>query len=126
MQKYDVNEILREFKKFTSKQTIKVMKDKQLENRRDWMLDIFRKACVINSRNSSYQFWRQDYQPKELLSEEFTKQKLDDIHNNPVEAGVIDIAEEYMYNSARDNYAGNKYGLPEIILCIKWSMAYRA
>jgi hypothetical protein len=39
---------------------------------------------------------------------------LDDIHNNPVEAGIVDIAEEYMYNSARDKYAGNKSGLPEI------------
>jgi putative transposase len=39
---------------------------------------------------------------------------LDDIHNNPVEAGIVDIAEEYMYNSARDKYAGNKSGLLEI------------
>ena len=110
----DVSEILRDFKKSTSKQIIKEITNKQLENRRDWMLDIFRKACVINSRNSSYQFWRQDYQQKELQSEEFTKQMLDDIHNNPVEAGIVDIAEEYMYNSARDKYAGNKSGLPEI------------
>ncbi len=51
-----------------------------------------------NSRNSNYQFWRQDNQPKECYSEQFTDQKLDYIHNNPVEAGIVDKAEEYLYS----------------------------
>jgi hypothetical protein len=32
-------------------------------------------------------------------------QKLGYIHNNPVEEGVVDVPEEYLYSSAR-NYAG--------------------
>ena len=56
----------------------------------------------------------QDNQPKELFSEKFTDQKLDYIHNNPVEAGIVDKAEEYLYSSARDYYTGKNCGLLEI------------
>lgn len=110
----DTSEILRDFKKFTSKQIIKEITENHLESRRDWMLEIFRKAGGMNSRNSSNQFWRQDNQPKELFSEKFTMQKLDYIHNNPVEAGIVEKAEEYIYSSARDYYFGKQCGLLEI------------
>ena len=39
-------------------------------------------------------------------------QKLAYIHNNPVEAGIVDEPESYLYSSARD-YAGRK-GLLDI------------
>jgi putative transposase len=41
-------------------------------------------------------------------------QKLDYTHNNPVEAGVVEKPEDYLYSSARDYY-GIK-GLIDIIL----------
>jgi putative transposase len=88
----DVSDILRDFKKFTSKQIIKAIDTNEQESRREWMLEIFRKAGTRNSRNSSYQFWRQDNQPKELFSEKFTEQKLDYIYNNPLEAGIVEKA----------------------------------
>lgn len=68
----------------------------------------------LNSRNSKYQFWRQDNQPKEMYSEHFIKQKLEYIHNNPVAEGIVDKAEEYLFSSARDYYHGKKIGLLEI------------
>jgi hypothetical protein len=40
-------------------------------------------------------------------------QKLDYIHNNPVQEGLVEIAEEYLYSSAR-NYAG-KRGLLDVV-----------
>ncbi len=40
-------------------------------------------------------------------------QKLDYIHNNPVEAGFVTKAEEWKYSSAIDYYEGK--GLLEII-----------
>ena len=49
-----------------------------------------------------------------MLSKQFTHQKLDYIHNNPVEAGTVDKAEEYLYSTARDYYYGKKIGLLEI------------
>ncbi len=35
---------------------------------------------------------------------------LDYMHNNPVEAGIVEKAEDYLYSSARDYY-----GLPGMI-----------
>jgi hypothetical protein len=37
-------------------------------------------------------------------------QKLDYIHNNPVEAGIAEKPEDYLYSSTRDYY-----GLPGLI-----------
>jgi hypothetical protein len=78
------------------------------------MLEIFKRNGLSNSRNSEYQFWRQDNQPKECYSKPFTDQKLDYMHNNPIEEGIVDKAEEYLYSSAKDYYFGKKVGLLEI------------
>ncbi|MES2431746.1 MAG: transposase [Bacteroidota bacterium] len=110
----NTSDILRDFKKYTSKQIIKAITDNEKESRREWMLNIFKEAGETNSRNTNYQFWRQDNQPKELFTTKFTNQKLDYIHNNPVEAGIVEKAEEYLYSSARDYYNGKNCGLLEI------------
>ena len=110
----DPGDILRDFKKYTSKQIIKAIETNKSESRRNWMLKIFKEAGDNNSRNSNYQFWQQDNHPEELWSEKFTSQKLNYIHSNPVAAGIVDKAEEYRYSSARDYYYGRQCGLLEI------------
>jgi putative transposase len=110
----NLSDILRDFKKYTSKLIIASIENNMQESRREWMLQIFRRCGLGNSRNSTYQFWRQDNQPKELYSPGFSVQKLEYIHNNPVEAGLVEKAEEYRYSSARDYYYGKKLGLLEI------------
>jgi REP element-mobilizing transposase RayT len=110
----DTSDILRDFKKFTSKQIIAAIAKNEQESRRDWMLKIFKEQGEKNNRNLIYQFWRQDNQPKELFSDTFSSQKLNYIHNNPVEAGLVDKAEEYLYSSARDYYFGKNVGLLKI------------
>jgi hypothetical protein len=49
-----------------------------------------------------------------LWSNEVIDQKINYIHNNPVEAGFVENEWEYLYSSARD-YAGNS-GLVKIIM----------
>jgi REP element-mobilizing transposase RayT len=107
----NTSDILRDFKKFTSKQIIEAIKNNPKESRKEWMLQIFANAGSINSRNTNYQFWRQDNHPEELFSEKFTNQKLNYIHNNPVVAGIVDKAEEYLYSSAKDYYTSKNCGL---------------
>ncbi|MCW3108621.1 MAG: hypothetical protein JWQ09_3127 [Segetibacter sp.] len=114
-QNNDLSDILRDFKKFTSKQIIKAIENNEHESRREWMLSIFKKAGETNSRNSEFQFWRQDNQPKELYSPAFVFQKLNYIHSNSVEAGIVDKAEEYLYSSARDYHRTKKCGLLDVI-----------
>jgi putative transposase len=110
----NLSDILGDFKKFTSKQILKSIQDHPQESRKEWMLELFLEAGSKNSRNKTFQFWRQDNQPKELITEWFSIQKLDYIHNNPVEAGIVEKAEEYLCSSARDYYEGKKLGLIEI------------
>ncbi|MEP7165780.1 MAG: transposase [Ferruginibacter sp.] len=110
----DTSDILRDLKKFTSKQIITAIEMNNNESRREWMIRIFKQAGRQNSRNLHYQFWRQENQPKELWSERFTNQKLNYIHFNPVLAGIVDKEEEYLYSSARDYYFGKNCGLLQI------------
>ena len=98
--------IIRDLKKFTSKQIIRAIEDNLQESRKEWLLAIYKSAGEYNS-NTSYQFWRQDNKPVELYSPAVIKQKLEYIHNNPVESGMVDNPEGYIYSSARD-YAGIK------------------
>lgn len=109
----DLSGTLRDFKKFTSKSIIKAIEENKKESRKNWMLWIFKSAGEKNTRNKSYQFWQQDNHPKELVNNKFIDQKLDYIHNNPVEAGIVENPEDFLYSSAK-NYAGNK-GMLEII-----------
>lgn len=106
--------ILRDFKKFTSKQLIAAIENNAQESRKDWMLRIFREQGASNSRNKDYQFWRQDNQPKEIYSAAFAAQKINYIHNNPVKAGIVDKAEDFLYSSARDYYYQKKCGLLDV------------
>jgi len=99
--------IIRDLKKFTSKQIIRAIEDNLQESRKEWLLAIYKSAGEYNSNNTSYQFWRQDNKPVELYSPAVIKQKLEYIHNNPVESGIVDNPEDYIYSSARD-YAGIK------------------
>lgn len=102
----DLSGTIRDLKKYTSKKCIETI---QIENesRREWMLPLFKAAGLINSNNSSYQFWRQDNKPIELFSNEVFDEKLEYIHMNPVESGIVENPEDYLYSSARD-YAGVK------------------
>jgi hypothetical protein len=61
-----------------------------------------------------YRFWRTDNKPIDLWRNEVIDQKLDYIHQNPVEEGLVFKVEHYMYSSAVD-YSGEK-GMLDIIL----------
>ena len=102
----NLSAILRDSKKFTSRQIIAAIQSNEHESRKDWMLRIFQTAGEANSKNTSYQFWRQDNKPKECYSAAFTAQKIDYIHHNPVEAGLVEKPEDYLYSSAKD-YGSN-------------------
>jgi putative transposase len=112
---HDLSGVLRDFKKFTGKKIISAITDNSNESRKEWMLPVFRQQGKANSRNKEYQFWRQDNQPQELYSPAFMVQKMNYIHNNPVEAGIVERPEHYLYSSARDYYHGRKCGLLDIV-----------
>ncbi|MCW3126321.1 MAG: hypothetical protein JWO03_1979, partial [Bacteroidetes bacterium] len=94
---YSLSDIMRDFKKFTSNEIKKAIREIP-ESRRNWMLWLFESAGKNNSNNEAFQFWQQENYPVELTTPEFTKQKLNYIHNNPVTARLVDAPERYVYS----------------------------
>ena len=99
--------VLGDFKRFTSKKIIEAINSNPKESRREWLMEQFRTAGEAGSNTTKHQFWQHDNKPIELWSEAVIKQKIDYIHNNPVEAGYVFYAREYLYSSAID-YAGEQ------------------
>ena len=109
--KYELSEILRDFKKYTSKKVIEIINEIN-ESRREWMLQEFAASAASLKRNSKYKVWKDGNHPVLLDSNKMMEQRLDYLHNNPVQAGIVDEPEHYVFSSARD-YAGMK-GLLEV------------
>lgn len=103
----NLEDIMRDLKKFSSKAIVKEIIANQQESRKEWMLNMFEKAGTDNSNNKHYQFWQQHNQPIVLNNADIFEQKLNYIHENPVKSGFVDEAINYPYSSARD-YAGEK------------------
>jgi REP element-mobilizing transposase RayT len=108
-----IGDILRDFKKFTSKQIFNAIKENPKESRREWMIYMFERAGKRNSNNKDFQFWNQDNHPIELSTPLMLKQRLDYLHENPVRAGIVFEPQDYVYSSACDYY-GNRKGMIEI------------
>jgi REP-associated tyrosine transposase len=98
--------IVRDYKTFTSKKIIEWFKDNRKESRRAWLDIVFKYHGKYNSNNQTYQVWQQYNMPMQCITPQFTLQKLNYIHMNPVKAGIVDKPEDYRYSSAR-NYFGN-------------------
>ncbi len=96
------DELIRDFKSFTAKELITLISANPLESRKEWLLNAFKKAALGNSNNSENQFWQQHNNPIELWSSQVIDQKLDYIHNNPVEAGLVEQSWHWKYSSAKD------------------------
>ncbi len=96
----DYKDILRDFKKFTSKAIIKAINDNPQESRKEWLQEQF-------STSNGFRFWRSDNKPIELWTIAVIDQKFNYIHQNPVEEGLAVRPEHYLYSSACE-YAGEK------------------
>jgi REP element-mobilizing transposase RayT len=107
--------LIGDFKRFTSKAIVKAIIENPKESRKDFLLDQFRKAGNNSSNVTQYQFWRHDNHPIELWSNKVIDEKIDYIHKNPVKAGLVYRAEDYIYSSAVD-YTGEKGLLNDVIV----------
>jgi REP element-mobilizing transposase RayT len=107
--------LIGDFKRFTSKALVKAIIENPKESRKEFLLDQFIKAGKQSSNVSKYQFWRHDNRPIELWSNKVINEKINYIHFNPVEAGIVFRPEDYLYSSALD-YAGEKGILNDVIV----------
>ena len=100
-----LSDLIRDFKKFTAKSILEKIQNSP-ESRKEWMLERFKLAAQTHSRNKDYQFWQYGNHAEEIYSNEFMWSKLDYIHLNPVRAGLVAKASDYIYSSA-SNYVNN-------------------
>ena len=98
----ELSDLLRDFKKFTAKTILEKIQTES-ESRREWMLERFRLATESHIRNKNFQFWQYGNHPEEIYTNKFMWSKLDYIHLNPIRAGIVSKASEYIYSSA-SNY----------------------
>jgi|GEM_PF-415648 len=97
-----VSDILRDFKKFTSKEIIRTLQVESSESRRDWMLNRFEYAGKNDKKIKNYRFWQDGNDAQEIFLNDYFNQKLNYIHENPVKAEIVNRAEDYRYSSAID------------------------
>jgi len=105
-------DIIRDHKKFTAQLLLQTIADNQQESRKSWMMWLFSSAGKENPNNKNYQFWQQDNHPIILSTPEMMVQRLNYLHQNPVRAGIVYKAEDFVYSSAIDYYTDNKGLLP--------------
>ena len=107
-----VSDIMRDFKKFTSKEIIRILLVEPTESRRDWILNRFEYAGKNDKKIKKYRFWQEGNDAQGIFLNDYFNQKLNYIHENPVKAEIVNRPEDYRYSSAID-YAGGK-GLLEV------------
>ena len=114
-QGYKLSHIIRDFKKFTARSVLSAIEDEH-ESRRDWMLYRFEFAGKFMKRIERYHFWQDSNHAIYLDPHRpvMLQNTLNYTHQNPVRAGVVENAEDYLYSSARD-YCGRK-GLVKVTL----------
>jgi len=110
---FQLNETIRDFKKHTSKRLVQSIKENS-ESRKEWILERFSLAADKIKRGVDHKVWQDGFHPVELDTNSMIDQRMDYLHNNPVEEEIVENPEDYLYSSAR-NYCG-RIGLIEVTM----------
>lgn len=114
---HKLQDSIRDLKSFTSRKIKEEIEQCSYESRREWLLWMFKRAGVANSNNDNHQLWIQDNHPIQLASYEMLVQRLNYVHNNPVDAGFVVDPQHWKYGSAYD-YCGGTQGLLPITMLL--------
>jgi REP element-mobilizing transposase RayT len=106
----DISKIMQSAKKYSAKKIIEKLKI----DCNDTMLKVFREFKPEYKTTSTHQVWQESFHPKEIVSIEMLKQKIEYIHNNPVRKKLVEKPEEWKYSSAIDYNTDGK-GLLDIV-----------
>jgi putative transposase len=100
---FKLSDVIRDFKKHTSKKLIEAIENSETESRKRWLLWLLKK-------DEMKWFWEEGYHGEEIESRLFFNTKVRYIHLNPVMAGIVEKEEEYLLSSCGDFY-GTRKGL---------------
>ena len=105
----DLQNVIRDFKKFTSKKLIEAIMEYP-ESRRTWLLKKFSYEARRSGRALNFKVWKDGFHPIILDTLEKIEQKVGYIHNNPVRAEIVFHERDYVNSSYRSYEEGNGDG----------------
>jgi REP element-mobilizing transposase RayT len=97
----NLSDIIRDLRKFTAKKIFKAIQENPLESRKKWL------EMTLSYENQIW-FWEKGYHGEEIFSNSFFQIKVNYIHENPIRAGIVEKAEDYMSSSAGDFFGVRK------------------
>lgn len=103
----DLSKEIANFKSFTARKAI----DYYVERDNTYALEQLKQNKLDHKNDREYQFWQEGSHPQRIMNAEMLRQKVEYIHNNPVERGYVELPEHWRYSSAGD-YAGKPGLLP--------------
>jgi len=108
----DLSKEMGDFKSWTARAIIDWLEARQAEN----VLDQLAAWKLPHKKDREYQLWQEGSHPQLIQGEAMMRQKIEYIHNNPVQRGYVDKPTDWRYSSAR-NYAGMEGLIP---VTTKW------
>jgi putative transposase len=105
----DLQTDMQRFKSYTARTIVDLLE----ERKSHVLLRQLRAHKLGHKKESDYQVWQEGSHPQQIQGPEMMLQKIEYMHNNPVERGYVDEPVHWRYSSAR-NYAG-RTGLIEVI-----------
>jgi len=94
-QNENLSDIIRDFKKYTSKKIVNAISANLHESRREWLL-------LTLKIGDNIWFWEEGYHGVEISSMDIFESKVNYIHQNPARNGLVKNAEDYLLSSAND------------------------
>ena len=95
-----LSDIMRDYARYTSRKITQLL----TQEGRSMLLEVFRQAAIDGRRRNECKVWQDGFHPIALESDEFLRQKIDYLHDNPVRKGYVDKPEEWRYSSARNYF----------------------
>lgn len=91
-------DVIRDFKKHTADRLIRHLKAERDHNSLEWLA-----SQVEHPNKQAYKVWEDGYNAKDVITEDFLRQKMDYIHNNPCQPrwNLSSSPVNYMWSSAR-------------------------
>jgi putative transposase len=112
-----LSDVTRDFKRFTSREISREAN----RQRATEFIEVFKQARNENRAQdvSTFQVWQEGSHPEAIFTEKFARQKMDYIHMNPVRAGLVEIATEWPYSSAKAYILGEETFPPTDLLMVR-------
>ncbi|CAN5537423.1 hypothetical protein BH20VER3_BH20VER3_17060 [soil metagenome] len=104
--------VMANLKRHTARRLLQQLEEEGAE----WLLHQLSYFRAKHKTESDYQLWQEGYHPQAIPSDAIMEQKLEYLHNNPVQRGLVASPEHWRYSSAHEWLPG---AVP-VLRCDDW------